>query len=103
MMKRTWIRSGIVEELDKSQVALLDHVLAEIERYYRDLYQTQDRYKYPLSLSRLMKMTKRSGTQVLNAIRLLANTSVGEDTPCIYYDRIAARDRRNRPYRIFLR
>ena len=103
--KRTWIRSGIVEDLDKRQQAFLDLVLEKIKYYYSELYGTKFRYQYPLTLTRLSKLCNRSTTTVTNAVRLLANSAVDDETdPPISYDRIKS-ERRNyhRPYRIFLR
>ncbi len=106
MIQRSWIRSGIVEEFDARQEAMLDHVLSKIREYYADLHQTKGCYRYPLSVKRLMQMTKRSGYQVLMAIRVLANSTVkgSPDEPPIYYDRVQSqRNASHRPYRIFLR
>lgn len=106
MQERVWVRSGIVEELDARQVRLLNLVLEKIELYYRELYQTRPCYQYPLTLSRLMKLCKRSGNAVSLALRLLANTvPVGSNAPPpISYDRTRAqKNKSHRPYRIFLR
>jgi hypothetical protein len=106
MEQRVWIRSGIVEELDAKQSDLLKLVLEKIQLYYRDLYRTQPRYRYPLNLSRLMKLCNRSGSAVTLALRYLANTiPLGTHSePPIYYDRIsAAKNKSHRPYRIYLR
>jgi len=101
-----WIRSGIVEELDKKQTQLLNLVYEEIVLYYKELYQTQPRYRYPLSLSRLMKLCNRNSYAVSTALRYLANTvPLGSKAePPIHYDRKSAqKNRSHRPYRIFLR
>lgn len=106
MQKRVWIRSGIVEELDQRQERLLAQVYQQIIFYYRQLYQTQPRYQYPLSLSRLMKLCNRSSHTISMALRYLANTVPlgSEAEPPIYYDRRSARrNKSHRPYRIFLR
>ena len=104
--KRVWIESGIVEELDKRQVRLLNHVLEKIKYYYRELYGTRPCYRYPLSLKRLMKLTNRSGEAITKAIHLLANTIPidSKKQPPIYYDRIKSeKNQTHRPYRIYLR
>ena len=104
--KRRWIRSGVVEELDKRQTRLLELVDSKIKFYYAELYRTRPCYQYPLSLWRLMKLCNRSSYSVSSAIRLLANTiPAGSNAePVIYYDRHSARkNRTHRPYRIFLR
>ena len=101
-----WIRSGIVEELDQRQVRLLELVYAKIVLYYRELYQKRPCYKYPLSLWRLAKLCRRSGSTIASAIKYLANTiPVGSKArPIIYYDRISSeRNPSHRPYRIFIR
>jgi hypothetical protein len=105
MQKRLWIRSGIVEELDIKQLRLIDLVYQNVKRYYLDLYRTRPMYQYPLSLSRLAKLCNRSGSSVLAAVRILANTvPIGEDEPLLFYDRVAAQgNRSHRPYRIWLR
>ena len=105
MEKRIWIKSGIIEELDKRQSQLLKHVYEKIQHYYRDLYQTRPCYQYPLSLSRLMKLSNRSGTAVAAALRYLGNTvSVGsQKEPLIHYDRTQSeKNPSHRPYRIWL-
>jgi len=104
--KRVWIRSGVVEELDVKQVRLIALVLEKIELYYRELHGTRACYRYPLSLSRLMRLTNRSGNAITLALRILANTiPFGTHTePPVFYDRIGAqKNRSHRPYRIFLR
>ena len=106
MEQRVWIKSGIVEELDAKQVALLNLVLEKIQHYYRDLYRTEPRYRYPLSLSRLMKLCNRSGSAVTLALRYLANTipAGSHQMPPVYYNRISSqKNKSHRPYRIFLR
>ena len=106
MEKRVWIRSGVVEELDVRQMRLLDLVYEKIAFYYDKLHGNRPSLKHPLSLSRLMRLCKRSGTAVTLALRYLANTvPLGSQTePPIYYDRVSARrNKSHRPYRIFLR
>lgn len=105
MEKRMWVRSGVVEELDAKQSRLIHLVLEKIQLYYRELHGTRPCYRYPLSLSRLMKLTNRSGNAVTQALRVLANTiPQGSSTePPIFYDRIASqKNKSHRPYRIFL-
>ena len=106
LQKRVWIRSGIVEELDARQTRLLGLVLEKVKLYYRELYGTAPRYKYPLSLSRLMKLCNRSGHTITGALHYLSNTveAGSQAQPAIYYDRISAsKNKSHRPYRIFLR
>jgi hypothetical protein len=101
-----WIRSGVVEELDAKQERLLQLVLTKIELYYRDLHGTRPVFQYPLSLSRLMKLSNSSSYAVSTALKYLANTVPlgSKSEPPIYYDRISAqRNKSHRPYRIFLR
>lgn len=104
--KRIWIRSGVIEELDAKQVRLMRLVLEQIQFYYRELYRTRPCYQHPLSLSRLMKLCKRSGHAVTTALRYLANTvpAGSHEEPPVFYDRAQAqRNKSHRPYRIFLR
>ncbi len=104
--KRIWIKSGVVEELDQRQVDLIRLVYEQIEFYYARLHGTRPCYRYPLSLSRLMKLCNRSSHAATTALRYLANTvPVGfKGKPPIYYDRIQAmKNKSHRPYRIFLR
>ena len=106
MEKRVWIKSGIVEELDARQMALIHLVQEKIAFYYRHLFRTQPRYQYPLSLSRLMKLCHRSGAAVTLALRYLANTipAGSDEPPSVFYDRQSAtKNKSHRPYRIFLR
>lgn len=106
MEKRVWIKSGVIEELDAKQERLIHLVLEKILHYYRELYQTRPCYQYPLSLSRLMKLCHRSGTAVVGALRILANTIPAGSLaqPPIYYDRAQSqKNKSHRPYRIFLR
>lgn len=106
LQKRVWVRSGVVEVLDRREVHHLDLVLGTIVYYYKHLYGTRPCYKYPLSLSRLMRLCNRSGSAVRNALHFLANTvPLGSKTvPPIYYYRIQSmKNKSHRPYRIFLR
>ena len=106
MEKRVWIRSGVVEELDARQSRLMNLVLEKIRFYYRELHGTRPCYRYPLSLSRLMKLCHRSSQSVTLALRILANTvPFGSHTePPVFYDRAhSLKNKSHRPYRIFLR
>ena len=106
MQKRVWIKSGVVEELDAKQERLLQLVYEKIAFYYEELYRTRPCYQYPLSLSRLMKLCRRSSYAVSTALRYLANTVPLGSTapPPVYYDRKSAqKNKTHRPYRIFLR
>lgn len=106
MEQRVWINSGIVEELDAKQVRLLALVLAKIEHYYRHLYRTRPCYRYPLSLSRLMRLCKRNSSAISLALRYLANTvpAGSSEKPPVFYSRVGGgKNKTHRPYRIFLR
>jgi len=106
MERRVWIKSGVVEELDHRQSRLLALVHEKIVYYYRHLHRTRPCYQYPLSLSRLMKLCRRSSAAVTLALRYLANTipAGSKSEPPIYYDRISSqKNKSHRPYRIFLR
>jgi len=95
-----------VEELDKRQAALLALVHSRVVHYYRNLYRTRPCYKYPLTMSSLTRLCRRSGATVTQAVRLLANTvPYGSDgMPPIVYDRIPSeKNPAHRPYRIWLR
>ena len=104
MQRRMWIRSGIIEELDVKQERLLVHIEEVIQSFYGQ--SLERRGLHPLTVSRLMRLSKRSGSSVTAALRLLAN-SIPEKTterPRIYYDRIRSeKNASHRPYRIFLR
>lgn len=104
--KRIWIRSGIVEDLDKRQQTFLDFVLEKIKYYYSNLYGTRPCYQHPLTIARLKKLCNRSNQSVSNAVRILANSIPhnSDSEPPIHYDRIKSeRNNTHRPYRIFLR
>lgn len=105
MQKRTWIRSGIVEELDIRQQRLLALVLERIRHFYRELYRTRLCYQHPLNLRRLAKMCRRNNAAVLGAVRILANTvAEGQAEPEVTYARgRSERNKSHRPYQIFLR
>ncbi len=96
----------MVEELDERQIRLMNLVYEKIVVYYRQLYQTRPCYRYPLSLSRLMKLCRRSSLAVTTALRYLANTvpAGSHEQPEVFYDRAQAqKNKSHRPYRIFLR
>jgi len=106
VIERRWVRSGVVEAFDQRQERLLAHILATIKHYYFELHGTCPCYQQPLSLSRLAKLARRSGSSTIHAIRILANTVTDEDDgiPLIHYRRISARrNASRRPYQIFLR
>jgi len=58
----------VVKELDRSQVQLRQLIQPQIEYYYRELYKTRPCYQYPLSLSRLMHLGRRSSHAVVSAL-----------------------------------
>lgn len=106
MKEVAWISSGITEEIDTRQQRLLDEVLAQIRRYYHDLYLTLPKYVSPLTLSMLSRMCNRSNVVVMAAVRMLANTVEisSSRNPPIHYQRIkSGRNASHRPYQIFLR
>src|SRR5512136_2099884 len=106
MEKRVRVQSGVVEVLDDKQSRLIHLVLEKIQLYYRELHGTRPCYRYPLSLSRLMKLCNRSSQSVTLALRILANTvpQGSHAEPPVFYDRIAAqKNKSHRPYRIYLR
>ena len=105
MRRRTWVRSGISEELDERQQRLLDWVMNRIEHYYAVLHNTRPCYAQALSLSRLMKLCGRNGLAVTLAVKILANSiEEGEQSPPIWYERVPSeRHPAKRFYRIFLR
>ena len=105
MQKRIWIRSGIEEEFDVRQQRMLQLVLEKVREYYRDLYGTRAKYRYPLSLSTLARMCNRSKSTVLSAVRVLSHSCAAVDAePLLAYDRVGSRrNRSHRPYRIFVK
>ncbi len=106
MERRVWVQSGVVEELDAKQAQLIRLVLERIEFYYRELHGTRPCYRYPLTLSRLMRLCNRSSQAVTSALRILANTipQGSQAEPPVIYDRVSAqKNKSHRPYRIFLR
>ena len=107
MQKIKWVDSGVVEDLDKRQVRLHKLVFEKIQHYYDKLFETKPCYDYPLSLHKLMKLTKRSSYQVTLALKYLANTIPVDSKrkrPLVFYRRISAeKNASHRPYQIFVR
>jgi len=106
MRQRKWIGTDSLESIDVRQQRLLNLVLQKVRYYYAELHQTRDCYKYPLSLSRLMKLCNRSGTRTLMAVRILSHSYDVEleREPPLYYERVSSsKNPMHRPYRIFLR
>lgn len=105
MRRRTWVRSGITEELDIRQQHLLDAVYETISFYYRELHGTRPCCTQALSLSRLMRLCKRNSIAVSLAVKILANSvEDGQRTPLIWYERVpSVRHPAKRYYRILLR
>jgi hypothetical protein len=105
MERRQWIESGLFEELDERQVKFLELVLEQVRHYYKSLYRTAPRFRYPLSLSRLAKLCNRSVYCVSLAVRILGNTvKPGQSRPEITYERgQSKRHKAKRPFRIFLK
>ena len=105
MKQRRWLGTGLIESFDLRQQRLLDLVLSQVRHYYKELYETRDCYHYPLSLSRLMRLCKRSGLRTLMAVRVLSHSvGEGEQIPPLIYERDQSeKNAMRRPYRIFLR
>lgn len=106
MRQRKWLGTGMVESFDARQQRLLNLVLEKVRYYYAELYETRDCYRYPLTLSRLMKLCNRSGLRTLMAVRILSHSIdiESEADPPLTYDRISSQNNAtHRPYRIFLR
>lgn len=105
MRKRTWVRSGIVEDFDERQQRLLDLVLDRIRYFYRELHGTRPCYADSLSLSCLMRLCRRNGLAVSLAVKVLGNSvEDGQHTPPIWYERVPSqRHPAKRYYRILLR
>lgn len=106
MRSRRWLGTGMVESFDIRQQRLLDLVLDKVRHYYRDLYETRDCYRYPLTISRLMKLCNRSGSRTLMAVRILSHSidTESESEPPLAYERDASQNNAlRRPYRIYLR
>ena len=106
MKQRKWLGTGYVESFDLRQQRLLDLVLEQVRIYYAELYETRYCYRYPLTLSRLMKLCNRSGLRTLMALRILSYSVdvESESEPPLVYERASSqRNATHRPYRIFLR
>jgi len=106
MRKRRWLGTGLIESFDVRQQSLLGLVYREVQRYYAELYGTRDCYRYPLSLSGLMKQCKRSGLSTLMAVRVLTHSvdvEAEKEPPLIYERDQSQKNATRRPYRIFLR
>lgn len=106
MNRRKWLGTGFIETFDSRQQCLLDLVLEKVRYYYRELYQTRDCYKYPVTLSRLMKLCNRSGLRTLMAVRILSFSIdiESEEKPPLVYERDPTQNNAmRRPYRIYLR
>jgi hypothetical protein len=96
----------MVESFDVRQQRLFDLVLEKVRYYYSELHETRDCYRYPLTISRLMKLCNRSGSRTLMAVRILSH-SVDVETeiaPPLAYERDPSQNNAlRRPYRIYLR
>ena len=106
MKQRRWLGTGYIESFDVRQQRLLDLVLENVRHYYAELYETRDCYRYPLTLSRLMKQCNRSGLRTLMAVRILSYSIAMEkefEPPLVYEREPSARNALRRPYRIYLR
>jgi hypothetical protein len=106
MKQRKWLGTGYLESFDVRQQRLLDLVLETVRYYYAELYETRDCYRYPLTLSRLMKLCNRSGLRTLMAVRILSFSidMESELVPPLMYERDPSeRNAMRRPYRIYLR
>ena len=106
MKQRKWLGTGTIESFDVRQQRLLDLVLEKVRHYYAELYETRDCYRYPLTLSRLMKLCNRSGLRTLMAVRILSHSVDVEsesDPPLAYERDRSQKNAMRRPYRIYLR
>ena len=106
MNRRKWPGTGMVETFDVRQQRLLDLVLETVRHYYTELHETRECYRYPLTLSRLMKLCNRSGLRTLMAVRILSHSFDMdlEDEPPLAYERDPSQNNAvRRPYRIYLR
>ena len=105
MRRRTWVRSGVSEELDERQQRLLDWVYDRIGHYYREQHGTRPCFAQALLLSRLMRLCKRNSVAVSLAVKILANSvEDGQRVPLIWYERVpSVRHPAKRYYRIMLR
>ena len=106
MNRRKWLGTGMIESFDLRQQRLLDLVLETVRHYYAKLHGTRDCYRYPLTLSRLMKLCNRSGLRTLMAVRILSHSAdiESETEPPLAYERDPSQNNAmRRPYRIYLR
>lgn len=106
MNQRKWLGTGYIESFDLRQQRLLDLVLEKVRHYYAELHETRDCYRYPLTLSRLMKLCNRSGLRTLMAVRILSfsiDMASELEPPLIYKRDQSQRNAMRRPYRIYLR
>lgn len=106
MRERRWLGTGLVESFDVRQQRLLDLVLDKVRYYYRELHETRDCYRYPLTISKLMKLCNRSGSRTLMAVRILSHSVdvEQENVPPLVYERDPSQNNAmRRPYRIYLR
>lgn len=106
MRARRWLGTGMVESFDVRQQRLLDLVLEKVSYYYSELYEARDCYRYPLTISRLMKLCNRSGSRTLMAVRILSHSIdvESEVEPPLAYERDPSQNNAlRRPYRIYLR
>ena len=106
MKQRKWLGTGYIESFDIRQQRLLDLVLEQVRIYYAELYETRYCYRYPLTISRLMKLCNRSGLRTLMAVRILSysvDVETETETPLVYERASSERNATHRPYRIYLR
>jgi hypothetical protein len=106
MRQRKWLGTGMMESFDARQQRMFDLVLEKVRHYYAELYETRDCYRYPLTLSRLMKLCNRSGLRTLMAVRILSHSVdvESESNPPLVYERDPSQNNAvKRPYRIYLR
>jgi hypothetical protein len=96
----------MIESFDMRQQRLLDLVLGKVRHYYAELHGTRDCHRYPLTISKLMKLCNRSGSRTLMAVRILSHSvdMESETEPPLAYERDPSQDNAlRRPYRIYLR
>ena len=96
----------MIESFDVRQQRLLDLVLEKVRFYYAELHGTRDCHRYPLTISKLMKLCNRSGSRTLLAVRILSHSvdMESETEPPLAYERDASQNNAlRRPYRIYLR
>lgn len=106
MNKRRWLGTGMIETFDVRQQRLLDLVLNKVRHYYAELFGTRECFRYPLTLSRLMKLCNRSGLRTLMAVRILSHSMDREtekEPPLVYERDPSQNNAMRRPYRIYLR